>query len=131
MLERVYVLCTMICGGGWVRTVFVFFFSKQKTADEMRISDWSSDVCSSDLPAPRPAPHERAHRPRPSAHASTRAARPARRRAPRGRAPRSDIGRASCRERVWQYVYIQVGAVSLDKKNHINTQDHYTSRLTT
>src|SRR3546814_1129701 len=28
---------------------FVFF--KQKTAYEMRISDWSSDVCSSDLPA--------------------------------------------------------------------------------
>src|SRR3546814_8608530 len=28
---------------------FVFFFFKQKTADEMRISDWSSDVCSSDL----------------------------------------------------------------------------------
>src|SRR3546814_1559627 len=26
-----------------------FFFSKQKTAYEMRISDWSSDVCSSDL----------------------------------------------------------------------------------
>src|SRR3546814_4622820 len=25
------------------------FFFKQKTADEMRISDWSSDVCSSDL----------------------------------------------------------------------------------
>src|SRR3546814_15909250 len=30
-------------------TVFFFFF-KQKTAYEMRISDWSSDVCSSDLP---------------------------------------------------------------------------------
>src|SRR3546814_5859455 len=30
--------------------VFVFFF-KQKTAYEMRISDWSSDVCSSDLTA--------------------------------------------------------------------------------
>src|SRR3546814_11517189 len=30
--------------------VFVFFF-KQKTAYEMRISDWSSDVCSSDLAA--------------------------------------------------------------------------------
>src|SRR3546814_4593896 len=30
--------------------IFVFFF-KQKTAYEMRISDWSSDVCSSDLPA--------------------------------------------------------------------------------
>src|SRR3546814_4215030 len=30
-------------------SVFVFFFFKQKTAYEMRISDWSSDVCSSDL----------------------------------------------------------------------------------
>src|SRR3546814_1277502 len=28
----------------------VFFFFKTKTAYEMRISDWSSDVCSSDLP---------------------------------------------------------------------------------
>src|SRR3546814_10112805 len=34
--------CEMFC-------VFLFFF-KQKTAYEMRISDWSSDVCSSDLP---------------------------------------------------------------------------------
>src|SRR3546814_11308663 len=32
-----------------VLCVFFFFF-KQKTAYEMRISDWSSDVCSSDLP---------------------------------------------------------------------------------
>src|SRR3546814_3900914 len=32
-------------------TLFVIFFFKQKTAYEMRISDWSSDVCSSDLPA--------------------------------------------------------------------------------
>src|SRR3546814_10197296 len=31
--------------------VFVLFFFKQKTAYEMRISDWSSDVCSSDLVA--------------------------------------------------------------------------------
>src|SRR3546814_1897796 len=30
--------------------LFFFFFFKQKTAYEMRISDWSSDVCSSDLP---------------------------------------------------------------------------------
>src|SRR3546814_2723785 len=30
----------------------LFFFFKQKTAYEMRISDWSSDVCSSDLAAP-------------------------------------------------------------------------------
>src|SRR3546814_9554295 len=33
--------CYMFC--------FFFFFFKQKTAYEMRISDWSSDVCSSDL----------------------------------------------------------------------------------
>src|SRR3546814_10307853 len=32
----------------WLVCVRVFFF-KQKTAYEMRISDWSSDVCSSDL----------------------------------------------------------------------------------
>src|SRR3546814_18040716 len=34
----------MVC----ISLLFVFFF-KQKTAYEMRISDWSSDVCSSDL----------------------------------------------------------------------------------
>src|SRR3546814_2536394 len=38
---------------------FYFFFFKQKTAYEMRISDWSSDVCSSDLlfriPNPQPS----------------------------------------------------------------------------
>src|SRR3546814_10725911 len=33
---------------GFCIVLFVFFF-KQKTAYEMRISDWSSDVCSSDL----------------------------------------------------------------------------------
>src|SRR3546814_15628831 len=45
--------------------MILFFFFKQKTAYEMRISDWSSDVCSSDLrqkcvarriSRPRPAP---------------------------------------------------------------------------
>src|SRR3546814_20812875 len=43
-----------------------FFFFKQKTAYEMRISDWSSDVCSSDLAPPQPgddAGEDRAHRP--------------------------------------------------------------------
>src|SRR3546814_1466634 len=34
-----------------VCSILVFFFFKQKTAYEMRISDWSSDVCSSDLAA--------------------------------------------------------------------------------
>src|SRR3546814_5348108 len=33
----------------FVMCVYIFFFFKQKTAYEMRISDWSSDVCSSDL----------------------------------------------------------------------------------
>src|SRR3546814_12603126 len=33
-----------------------FFFFKQKTAYEMRISDWSSDVCSSDLGEPPSLP---------------------------------------------------------------------------
>src|SRR3546814_4864887 len=48
MLGSVFILCcTLICH---VYLVFCFFFFfKQKTAYEMRISDWSSDVCSSDL----------------------------------------------------------------------------------
>src|SRR3546814_3420332 len=36
-------MCLVIC------VLSFFFFFKQKTAYEMRISDWSSDVCSSDL----------------------------------------------------------------------------------
>src|SRR3546814_1301769 len=36
--------------------VELFFFFKQKTAYEMRISDWSSDVCSSDLRDARATP---------------------------------------------------------------------------
>src|SRR3546814_1826959 len=35
-----------------MRVFCIFFFFKQKTAYEMRISDWSSDVCSSDLGVP-------------------------------------------------------------------------------
>src|SRR3546814_1613146 len=35
--------------------MILFFFFKQKTAYEMRVSDWSSDVCSSDLPERRAA----------------------------------------------------------------------------
>src|SRR3546814_5947362 len=37
-----------------------FFFFKQKTAYEMRISDWSSDVCSSDLNLENSKGHRRA-----------------------------------------------------------------------
>src|SRR3546814_20371646 len=51
---------------------YCFFFFKQKTAYEMRISDWSSDVCSSDLsPAsgmpPAPSPQRLSPRRRPLA----------------------------------------------------------------
>src|SRR3546814_12741763 len=37
----------------------MLFLFKQKTAYEMRISDWSSDVCSSDLVSPTTAQHVR------------------------------------------------------------------------
>src|SRR3546814_8323741 len=40
MCRMCYLLREILC---------LFFFFKQKTAYEMRISDWSSDVCSSDL----------------------------------------------------------------------------------
>src|SRR3546814_9566295 len=39
----------------WLTCSLFFFFFKQKTAYEMRISDWSSDVCSSDLQAVLPS----------------------------------------------------------------------------
>src|SRR3546814_10356491 len=44
-----------MCGDA-VGVCDVVFFFKQKTAYEMRISDWSSDVCSSDLRWPSMAP---------------------------------------------------------------------------
>src|SRR3546814_4945999 len=55
----------------------VFFFFKQKTAYEMRISDWSSDVCSSDLAGNTRrnrqscAPSVRTRRKRPTSRTST------------------------------------------------------------
>src|SRR3546814_1268199 len=51
-LPSLLILC--VCAGSVLITLtflFLFFFFKQKTAYEMRISDWSSDVCSSDLVA--------------------------------------------------------------------------------
>src|SRR3546814_8629854 len=41
-----FICCVIV---GFLFWVIFFFFFKQKTAYEMRISDWSSDVCSSDL----------------------------------------------------------------------------------
>src|SRR3546814_2802572 len=98
-----------------------FFFFKQKTAYEMRISDWSSDVCSSDLPSfaaianPADVTAESIRDQSmyqecvqsfaadaqfasvivlmPSAHGAAAVSR-----------AEAQIGRASCRERVCQYV---------------------------
>src|SRR3546814_944460 len=104
-----------------VLSIFFFFF-KQKTAYEMRISDWSSDVCSSDLaeiflalgfdrlvvenlvvaPADRlsvPGPVLRSGLERPPIEEVAVADRD------RGFVLLdAQIGRASCRERVCQYV---------------------------
>src|SRR3546814_4491186 len=91
--------------------VYFFFFFKQKTAYEMRISDWSSDVCSSDLlvlrvravdvavrdagavpplAQPRADPFREVDRPVLAAGTAE--------------SDGEKIGRASCRERVCQYV---------------------------
>src|SRR3546814_3992448 len=43
-----YNMCIVVLDSIYILLFCVFFF-KQKTAYEMRISDWSSDVCSSDL----------------------------------------------------------------------------------
>src|SRR3546814_1669115 len=48
MYFRYYYLCVYYSLAHKFCIIIVFFF-KQKTAYEMRISDWSSDVCSSDL----------------------------------------------------------------------------------
>src|SRR3546814_2517808 len=86
-----------------------FFFFKQKTAYEMRISDWSSDVCSSDLqlkvPRRTPAIDCRAIGTGRPARSSAASAQPAGA-GLRGHAMGciAEIGRASCRERVCQYV---------------------------
>src|SRR3546814_3948403 len=94
--------------------VFVFFFFKQKTAYEMRISDWSSDVCSSDL---HPELRDRLNREMAvagekffvdSLSLAQRFQFPGRKqlhpRDQKSEGHRQEIGRASCRERVCQYV---------------------------
>src|SRR3546814_18406588 len=119
--------------------IFVFFFYMQKTAYEVRISDWSSDVCSSDLLAYQIAPELRAGRlkilledyePAPiPVHLVQLGGRraPARVRAfvdfAASRLRRTlaeKIGRASSRESAGQYVQISVVAVS-STTNNTNT----------
>src|SRR3546814_10106038 len=106
--------------------IVVVFFFKQKTAYEMRISDWSSDVCSSDLRKRRKkSPHPiriwrrtwRSTRTLTTQRkkwiwvATTIWASPAATRKKKAEAAFfqtctecAQIGRASCRERVCQYV---------------------------
>src|SRR3546814_7149688 len=82
---------------GVVLFAFIFFF-KQKTAYELRISDWSSDVCSSDLGVEQRLVG-------PTGDAARRGVDPARRPILLLRGVLVEkIGRASCRERVCQYV---------------------------
>src|SRR3546814_11809948 len=105
--------------------VFYFFFFKQKTAYEMRISDWSSDVCSSDLygnsqgwvrlarsppPIPFPLPTRPSWKPPPAT-------------------PRLRATRRSEERRVGKSVSVRVdlgGRRIIKKKKHINTL-HYTT----
>src|SRR5437016_13288778 len=82
-----------------VVTFFFFFFFSSRRRHTRLVSDWSSDVCSSDLA--QEAKRERTE--------SAREVRMMGTRAPR---TRPEIGRASCRERV----QISVVAVSLKKK---------------
>src|SRR3546814_8101546 len=94
----------------------IFFFFKQKTAYEMRISDWSSDVCSSDLvmafASGAAQPQQQANASRSGQTFRDCADCPEMVAVPPGSftmgSPASEtggeIGRASCRERVCQYV---------------------------
>src|SRR3546814_8185343 len=98
--------------------MFIVLFFKQKTAYEMRISDWSSDVCSSDLQGDRrrekvrprqfavvlvQLPQQRRHARHPDRATAQDRLAPAHRLA-RCVEEAIEIGRASCRERVCQYV---------------------------
>src|SRR3546814_10203741 len=49
MLHSYCVMSALLFDYIFLYSLLFFFFFKQKTAYEMRISDWSSDVCSSDL----------------------------------------------------------------------------------
>src|SRR3546814_18177003 len=96
----------------------------------MRISDWSSDVCSSDLEQDagdiRPGFEHASDQSFRPAHGlafvyALAAARVEKAEPPGTRCRRTEIGRASCRERGCQYVYISGVSESL-KKNQQATQ---------
>src|SRR3546814_230342 len=93
------------------------FFFKQKTAYEMRISDWSSDVCSSDLRACRivaqaaiaAAPAARTP-PQPSCHSCSQAHRP----------QRASCPSATCRNVGSSVQYAQLGWASITAASMVN-----------
>src|SRR3546814_19283144 len=129
MYSVVYVCCGSVD--------LLFFFFKQKTAYEMRISDWSSDVCSSDLSTDaglalvmmdlRSAKMKSgrsgcAARP----HGDQWSVEPA-----GFRCAGLETGKASCRERGCHLVEISGVAYSLQKHKNKNVQAHelpYTKR---
>src|SRR3546814_6568041 len=88
------VFCVRVCV---LVVVVCFFFFKHKTAYEVRISDWSSDGCSSDLRRRAPV---RAEREAAVLNPET----VERQTMNRQTWAFNQIGRASCRERVCQYV---------------------------
>src|SRR3546814_1848526 len=100
----------------------VCFFFKQKTAYEVRISDWSSDVCSSDLVRPRTFSALG------YAAMSCNTLGEAVALIPRyeslvydgGSTVVSEIGRASCRDRVVSVRVDLVGRRIIKKKTHIH-----------
>src|SRR3546814_18280977 len=107
--------------------LLLFFFFKQKTAYEMRISDWSSDVCSSDLrPVHRPRNFTSSSRgtvtstrPVDSENSAAAASTPSRSMI----SVSHKIGRASCRERVLS-VRVDLGGRRIIKKNNNYTLQH-------
>src|SRR3546814_4245241 len=102
MVYESYRVCILLLSVDFVDSLCIFlcffFFFKQKTAYEMRISDWSSDVCSSDLPSIQYDPSQTALGLCPLDQSLS---------GPDHALPvfaYCQIGRASCRERVCQYV---------------------------
>src|SRR3546814_3508398 len=99
--------CGVMYSVSYIICLMCVFFFKQKTAYEMRISDWSSDVCSSDLSDPAPAigwyvQVRLPGSPRPTMFLpwAGMTTSPDDKTMPLP----GQIGRASCRERVCQYV---------------------------
>src|SRR3546814_1948141 len=122
---------------GWYGVCRVLFFFKQKTAYEMRISDWSSDVCSSDLRRSRRAPAARRN-------ARRRSALPPSARSPRGIFELRDAFAADRLDDARQHRYALAAPVQLflraalmfrvardRKRTRLNSSHYCASRLPT